>query len=1170
MAGVKNLILMAVAGTLAVAGRADETISANVSLNADTDWRAKGVVTIGAGVTVTLNGHALVLAGLAGTGTITNPLVDLTTTDASCASSTTTFLGGSAANLFNNNFARNGTDNTRRIIVQKANLPLVVDYDFGEGNAQAINRYNVWCGPIQGYERRCPKAWTFAGSNDKTTWTTLDTRPSETGWASTRAECRTKTFTNTTAYRYYRFTATEAQSDTDGYLEMVQLEYFNTAAFADLRLDIPAETSVTNTGVAISGNTRLVKEGAGTFVAAKASQTYFAGTQINAGTFKAGPVATAAAYAGTGPITVAADATLDINGSRNFYSYAITLAGGTVANTGADLTASQSQLANLTLTADSFLDAQYSLGFVTSSGKGATSLNLNGHTLDVTIGPPAVFRFSNTDVTNGTVRVVKNAGIVSFVTTGSRTQTATLDFAEGRVCCYQTCEIGNLILRQGVTSWRGADLWFRLAGTFTPLTDDGFSNTLLLDGSTLDLAGRTNALNTVNSNGYTVTCASNATVTVNLAGRALALGERLLRWTAETRPTCCTFQFDATTAAAGITPVVTDTGLYYGADPESSVAEYAWWTGSGGDGSCSNAANWTCKNVAGNVIVSGLPSAVTTLILDGPTSLQVPAGTTLPCEAIYFNGCTLAADCDWRGLSGFTLRTGDVVSLNGHKLFVSGLAGDGEVTGGAFDLTTNDASKVSCNVSCYNSTVAANAFNNNYTRVADANHRVLVENANLPLSIDYDFGVPTYVDEYVLYVGPTWTSRSPRTWSVSGSNDAATWTLLDARTSPEISDNSLCRRFRIGTPAGYRYYRFTALSAIDKNDGFLEFVQLEYGDSRTVGELHVTVPEGSTLENSTVSLTGNLKLVKEGAGTFVATKNNQTYSGGTDVIGGELQDGDYDYLAVFGNAGAITVGPEGRFNLVKAGNYFYPVVGAGGVIYSSVGHGGDARTMPSLTLTADSVIDATKTMSLAGDVMSSGFNYPSALDLGGHTLDVSIGAGQIFRLKNNDATNGTVRVTSCGSGGIVSFIDTGVRAATVDFNLFGDVRAYCPVTVHDLTFRAGTVCNDGTYTIAVNGTFKTAVTTMPNVQLQNGSTFDLRDWATAFETGSALSFADGATVNLDLTGRRLTNGIYVVTWETTPANLESLTFKAVSHAALSLLVRDDGIRVFAGLLISIR
>ncbi len=524
---------------MAAAVMADETISADVTLSADADWRAKGMVTIAEGVTVSLNGHNLSLAGLAGAGTIDSPIADLTS-PSGASSSPTTFLGGNAGNLFNNNFARNNTDNTRRIIVEQKNLPLIVDYDFGAGNEQTVNMYKVYCGPISGYTTRCPKSWTFEGSNDNQNWTVLDTRDSETGWAAT--ECRTKTFENTTAYRYYRFKVTAPQASNSGYLEMVQLEYFDTSACGELRLDIPAETTVENTGVAINGNIKIVKDGAGTFMAAKSGQTYLGGTHIVAGTFKGGSTYNVSGYAGAGPILVESGATLDINGNLYFYQNPITLAGGTVANTGTSPTINQTQLAYLTLTADSYFNAQGSLGMI-NAGHSESRIDLGGHTLFVTIGE-SVFRLDNTDIVNGTLKVVENHGIISFVNREVRSQNATFDFT-GKLSCYVDSKVGDMILREDEFSTTGAPSWFRVFGKLTPLSDD-FSNTEMQDGSSIDLSVRTKSLNTANpTDEYHITFVSNAVVTLNLEGRTLALGEKLISWRKKWRPAEVTFQFDA-------------------------------------------------------------------------------------------------------------------------------------------------------------------------------------------------------------------------------------------------------------------------------------------------------------------------------------------------------------------------------------------------------------------------------------------------------------------------------------------------------------------------------------------------------------------------------------------------------------------------------------------------
>ncbi len=63
----KNVFRVAVAAlpvcAAIVTAYADTTIANNITLTADADWRADGVVTVPQGVTVDLNGHTLWVSG---------------------------------------------------------------------------------------------------------------------------------------------------------------------------------------------------------------------------------------------------------------------------------------------------------------------------------------------------------------------------------------------------------------------------------------------------------------------------------------------------------------------------------------------------------------------------------------------------------------------------------------------------------------------------------------------------------------------------------------------------------------------------------------------------------------------------------------------------------------------------------------------------------------------------------------------------------------------------------------------------------------------------------------------------------------------------------------------------------------------------------------------------
>ncbi len=74
-----------------------------------------------------------------------------------------------------------------------------LQYDFGTGNEQVIERYSVSSADVA---TRDPKDWTFLGSQDGSTWTTLDSQSGQT--FANRMQMNTYNIGNTTAYRYYR------------------------------------------------------------------------------------------------------------------------------------------------------------------------------------------------------------------------------------------------------------------------------------------------------------------------------------------------------------------------------------------------------------------------------------------------------------------------------------------------------------------------------------------------------------------------------------------------------------------------------------------------------------------------------------------------------------------------------------------------------------------------------------------------------------------------------------------------------------------------------------------------------------------------------------------------------------------------------------------------------
>ena len=270
-----------------------------------------------------------------------------------------------------------------------------------------MNAYRVMSnGNSESAGDRAPKSIKFYGSNDGTDWTELDARQHETGWV--KSEERQYEFTNETAYAKYRIEFHACNSG--DLLEIFKLEYGNTGRCGQLHVEVPSETK-TNSGVALTGNLRLIKEGAGTLIASKTGQTYSGGTEIAGGVLKPGTGGSNHPFGATGrDIVVHGGAVLDAAGQSGFGKYEVALDGGDLTNTGTDITAT-TQFRRLRLTKDSSLTSASSMYFGINETEGST-IYLGGHTLTATIASGKYLRFYDTAILDGTFDITSGGYFV--------------------------------------------------------------------------------------------------------------------------------------------------------------------------------------------------------------------------------------------------------------------------------------------------------------------------------------------------------------------------------------------------------------------------------------------------------------------------------------------------------------------------------------------------------------------------------------------------------------------------------------------------------------------------------------------------------------------------------------------------------------------------------------
>ena len=1195
---------------------ADRTISADYALAADET--VDGTLTVASGVTVDLNGHNLTVKGLAGDGTITAGAQDLTSPDPDHERvySPTTFSGANPAteaiNLFNNNYVRGG--NTERVLVAKKDLPLAVTYDFGAGTPQKVDMYKVYVGPLGSYYGRGPKTWTFEGTDDTNgTWTVLHSKDNET-WPTTQ-ETRTYTFENNTAYRYYRitFTASSETSTANGgpYLELVQLEYFDSSAVPEippeLRVNVPAGATVTNSTVEIGGNVRLMKQGEGTFVAAKSGQTYSGGNHVAAGTIKPTSQNVDLLFGANGTdISVDSDAAFDINGNSRCSLYHYIMNGGTAMNSGNALAGNYAQLGDMTLTANSCVD---SVGFI-KSGNLALTIDLGGNVLEVTPNKPIYFK--NTDITNGTLRIQRGTGnnnAVYFYSSNART--ATLDLGSHTGLYDDAMSVSNFLLRSSFTTHGNANAnrGYRVYGTFKTETSN-FPWVLLMDGSTFDLKTWNGVFNSVSAsthaNGFHLIYEDGATVTIDVAGRSFNVGDCIMSW--NVMPQNVTFQFDATTAAGGVQPVATERGLFYGYIADT--VEQAWWTGNAGDDDVSNSGNWLCKNAVGDTVTgaTALPSAVTHVYLEGSLNINVPTSSDLACRICTLTNATLAADCDLRGLgTNLQVAANAEIDLNGHKLYARSAAFTdvctvkGKVIDHPDDLTVNDASRVSSPTTFHASAItAANLFNNTYVGGSN-DKRVLISKAYWPMIVTYDFGEGTVVDAYRLWTGNVTDVRKPGRWRFEGSSDGDSWTLLDSRwAETEWPSANAYRTYTFANETAYRYYRITVennCGGADNYGTFIEFIQLEYFHLKaTQGELHLTTVANEEVTLSGMALSGNLRLFTEGAGKINLAKTGQTYIGGTEICGGTVFGGsgltDILNMDIFGAKGSevvvhgnntATVNDSNALLslLLKYGYTGYKYVLDGGTI----GDPGDG-IITELRLTANSRMEATAGLPASGTAWFGwgGDKHAAYADLGGHELSVNIAGTKHFAFANATLENGSV-YTGTQNG---TFVTTNSVVATnnVSFRLNSNANDISGTfTVLDCTqVRSFRDYNLGEYDIDVFGTFTPSTQGyFHGTTLHDGSTIDLSGLGIttlnviAPYTGAnargakTLHFESGATIGVKLGTRKFSRNTPIISWTAANAPDASVKFiRAADERNYSLVKKADGLYLFNGMILIVR
>ena len=549
-----------------------------------------------------------------------------------------------------------------------------------------------------------------------------------------------------------------------------------------------------------------------------------------------------------------------------------------------------------------------------------------------------------------------------------------------------------------------------------------------------------------------------------------------------------------------------------------------------------------------------------------------------------FGDTVLTQDEDWRGHESEKL-TG-TIDLHGHNLTISAFPTSATVTDttGYTDLTV-PGGVISVNLP------EGTSFHGNSGTIdklidndASSGSRILLYGFK-GCKINYDFGEgqSKVVRGFRFRTGNNDSGgRKPRSVVVYGTQDAvpdevaadkANWT----RISDEITgfrcqpDNawSVCIAFNNET--AYRAYRLE----IDESlaGSYLELYEMELIENVSPGgELHVVVESG-TVENSKVFLTGTLKLVKEGAGTYKAgtgIKKHMSYSGGNEIVGGTLHTGgswgvdDYEFGAC---GSSIVIRKDGTLDLAQGQkNHVYMIYLDGGrIIDSQSGYNKWYNNHPMLGyvyLEADATMESTHS-----DGKALGFCADAAeLWLNGHTLDLTMTGSYLKNLTVKSA--GVINLHGvCEIPGSSGFCDLTMAKLNAYGTLYLNGTLNLGDYINYLT-AADSKNNLGTGKLYVHGRFKPVGDGFRGCTLKDGATLDLSGCTGTWDTKSKSTqsgskevfFEDGATITLDAGERTFENGEMIVSWTTPPQNV---TFTPVADLGGELTPLANGLVLIA-------
>ena len=892
-------------------------------------------------------------------------------------------------------------------------------------------------------------------------------------------------------------------------------------------------------------------------------------------------------------IAVGAGATFDMNGREGSGLYSVFVAsGGALMNSGSEMTSSKIGFADVTF-ADNHVLQLNKIYPISGFRAAMASFDLGGKTNSVAIPSGKNFSIRDAKIKNGTFNV-KSGGWLQIDGDGVDASTADL-IVSSALRPNAPLTVRNYTSRYTANNNAGTAA-LNVLGTFTPETAYFYGCTMQ-DGSTIDLSAKSGAWVTTSSfsNGKkTVDYAPNATVNIEVGARALAIGDKVVSWTA--KPPVednVLFAFVRNgTVSETHAFAVQDDGLYVKRAAEPAYATYdvandAWKFYTESDAEVSD---WE-DGVTGNMQVrfatydEYVALAATNLtpsafVLTGDLALPAGAGevdlTAFPFDfpadtTIDLNGCTAKLpEAMMGGTKPFTVTSSvaggvlvaDVAgTVNNTAMTIAGPVKLLKTGAGTFTATKSGQTYIG-GTEVTNGVLKCSVVGTSNPFGPMQNPPELILNGNF----DADANSSWYGATNWLASPGNWCGRQPAGTYTSKKLSVGKYAMIGGSQAKAGTPAQFWQDVAITTPGRYRY---SFDHARRKTDYTLDVDVLLVHDGV---EQMLTVVTPMTVDTFTRT-TGYVEIAE--AGTYTLKfRYHRTPADSTEA-----------YYMIFDNVSLVRLsnvkasGADAVLDMDGRGDYYdYNFILDGAVLRntrSDVGNG--SAMIAALRLEKDLTWQLERSYGLIGTGYRRG-----EVHLGGNTLTANIASGKNFLICNMTfdegrveipVTNGTLVVGKSGTASA-----NGVVAATnVDFSVGCALTLYAPMDVGGYEALYEGTANTGTAALNVFGTFRPVTSNYYGCVLQDGATLDLTGWTgvwpwsttSAFTTGNkTVTFADGATVKV----KRGAKGGKIVSWTEKPSNFDTLTFvrDPSDDRNYRIVKKDDGVYIVNGLAIIVR